>query len=101
MRARRDSSGGVSYDRPSGLEQVRRAVGERRLGLAHRLGDGFIAGEDGHRHGDHGPQAVRVAQHLQGQMQGEAIGIASQGWMPPCMNEFMAFQEMPLKWTCI
>jgi len=35
MRARRAWSGGVSYDRPSGLEQVRRAVGERRLGLAH------------------------------------------------------------------
>lgn len=34
----------------SGLEQIRHAVGECRLDLAHRLGDGFIAGEDRHRH---------------------------------------------------
>ncbi|VVE16194.1 hypothetical protein PSO31014_02879 [Pandoraea soli] len=79
MLARRDWSGGVSYERPSGLEKIRQAVCERRLGLAHRPCDGFIAGEDGHRHGGHGAQTVRVTQQLQGQMRGGAIGIASQG----------------------
>ncbi|KAG1362881.1 hypothetical protein G6F60_015784 [Rhizopus arrhizus] len=63
-------AGGGSYDRPSGREQVRRAVGERRLGLAHRNRDGFISAEDGHHHGDHGPQAVRVTQHLQARCMG-------------------------------
>lgn len=62
-----------------GLRKIRQAVCERRLGLAHRPCDGFIAGEDGHRHGGHGAQTVRVTQQLQGQMRGGAIGIASQG----------------------
>ena len=46
------------------LKQVRQAVREVALNLAHWLGFAGIAGQDRERHACHGDECVRVAQKL-------------------------------------